>query len=103
MINNKNLIPIIVFHVNGNQDYFKKCIQISSSKNKVYLIGDNSNMTTFSENNNVEFIHINDLESGEIKDFKKCFTNYSTNKYDYELYCFLRIFYLKSFFIKTKY
>lgn len=99
MKNNK-IIPVVVFHVNGNQEYFKNCINLSACNNKVYLIGDDSNMTTFIDNKNVEFININELESNEITEFKKCFTNYSTNGYNYELNCFLRVFYLKIFLIK---
>ena len=98
-----NIIPIVIFHINGNQEYFKKCINISSYNNIVYLIGDNFNSNTFIDNNNIKFIHINTLYSFDINEFKKYFINYSTNSYDYELNCFLRVFYLKNFLEKTGY
>jgi len=102
-MNETELIPLVVFHVNGNQQYFKNCINLSSSKNKVYLIGDNSNMNTFVANKNVEFVNINDLKSNEISEFEKYFINYSTNDFKYELNCFLRVFYLKCFFEKMNF
>ena len=94
-------IPIVIFHTGGSQDYFVTCVTISSKTNQVYLIGDDSNKSTFSDNPNVLFFHVNDLGSEEIDQFKKCFVNYSGNAANYEMYCFLRVFYLKSLFKKN--
>jgi len=94
-------IPIVVFHVNGNQQYFKNCVYLSSCNNHVYVIGDNSNKNSFTDNTNVTFVHIDDLHNPEIDDFKQYFTNYSKSDYTYEINCFLRVFYLKTFLLKT--
>ena len=94
-------IPIVIFHIGGNQLYFKKCVENSSKNNIVYLIGDDSNKTTFSSNPNVQFFNVNEFNSNNVIEFKKCFVNYSSNNHERELYCFLRVFYLKEFFEKT--
>jgi hypothetical protein len=94
-------IPVVIFHTGGNQLYFINCVNISSKYNTVYLIGDDSNQNTFADNPNVRFFHINDLGSDEIEKFKQCFVNYSTNDHHFEMYCFLRVFYLKSLLEKT--
>ena len=88
-------IPVIIHHTGGNQDYLQSCVKINSQKNKVYLIGDDVNKTAYADNKNVEHVHINDLDSEEITDFKKHFVNYSSNDHTFELNCFLRVFYLK--------
>lgn len=88
------MLPIYIFHI-GNQDYFKKCIEINALRNKVYLIGDTSNQETFSDNPNVIHIHVDSFQDlNEINRMKSCFINYSTNNKTYELNCFLRVFYL---------
>jgi hypothetical protein len=94
-------IPIVIFHTGGAPDYLISCVNISSKTNQVYLIGDDSNQSTFLNNPNVRFFHINDLSTNEIEQFKLCFINYSGNDANYEMYCFLRIFYLKSLFERT--
>lgn len=94
-------IPVIIHHTGGTQDYLQSCVRINSQKNKVYLIGDDANKDTFADNKNVEHIHINDLNSDEITEFKKHFVNYSSNDETFELNCFLRVFYLKQL-IKLK-
>jgi len=94
-------IPIVIFHTGGAPDYLVSCVNISSKSNQVYLIGDDSNQSTFSNTPNVRFFHINDLSTTEIDQFKRCFVNYSSNDATYEMNCFLRVFYLKSFFEKT--
>ena len=94
--------PVVIFHLGGNQPYFINCVHISSQKNVVYLVGDDSNKHTFENNPSVRFFHINDLESQEAEKFKKCFVNYSTNDQNFEMYCFLRVFYLKMLFEKTQ-
>lgn len=94
-------IPIVIFHTGGLPEYLINCVTISSKNNKVYLIGDDSNNFAFSGNPNVNFFHVNDLGSSEVEEFKQCFVNYSGNDANYEMYCFLRVFYLKTLFEKT--
>jgi hypothetical protein len=74
-------VPVIIHHTGGNQEYFQSCVRINSQKNKVYLIG--------------EHVHINELDSNEISEFKEHFVNYGSNGHVFELNCFLRVFYLK--------
>lgn len=94
------MIPLVIFHI-GVQDYFKQCVLSNSKYNKVYIIGDNENNIFIDKN--IEHINMNDLESDDIIEFKKYFINYSTNSYSYELYCFLRIFYVKEFCLRYNY
>jgi len=98
-------IPLVIHHTGGNQDYFIKCVEWNSKKNKVYLIGDNVNKKTFKKNKNVEHIDIKSLHSKEIEEFSKYFVNYgnSGNSHEFELGCFLRVFYLKQLIKKTGY
>jgi 3,5-epimerase/4-reductase len=96
MHNKMEEIPVIIHHTGGNQDYLQSCVKINSQKNKVYLIGDDVNKTAYADNKNVEHVHINDLDSEEITEFKKHFVNYSSNDHTFELNCFLRVFYLKN-------
>jgi len=94
-------IPVVIFHVGGNQPYFVNCVNVSSQNNIVYLVGDDSNQHTFKNNNKVRFFHINDLSSPDTEKFKQCFVNYSGNNHNYEMYCFLRVFYMKILLEKT--
>ena len=93
-------IPIVIFHV-GSQEYFKRCVKINSEKNKIYVIGDDSNKDLFRENPNVTHIHKKSLNEDEVNEFSNCFINYSTNDRQHELNCFLRIFYLKQLMLLT--
>lgn len=93
-------IPIVIFHI-GNQPYFQKCVSINARNNQVYIIGDDTNKHLFSSNKNVKHFHINDFAKEEVNDFTNSFTNYSTNSANYELNCFLRIFYLKQLLLLT--
>jgi hypothetical protein len=74
----------------------------NAKNNKVYVIGTAEN-NLFAANPNVEHVVMSDLESDEARDFAKHFVNYSTNHYQNELVCFLRIFYLKEFMQKYNY
>ena len=85
-------IPIVIIHF-GNQEYFQECVRINSLHNKVYLIGDMSNK--YCENDKIQHINYEILIDDEIRNFKKKFTNYSSNAYIFELNCYLRIFYLQ--------
>jgi hypothetical protein len=86
-------IPVIIFHV-GNQDYFKKCVELNRQHNDVIIIGDDSNSSMLNH------INMNTLDDTNIKRFRKCFINYSTNGHDYELFCFLRVFYIREYLLK---
>jgi hypothetical protein len=87
-------IPIIIFH-KGNHDYFQNCIKLNSINNFVYLIGDETNNNIFNNNTNVKYLNMSDLHFHEIDIFQNNFVNYSTNDYFRELFCFIRVFYMK--------
>jgi hypothetical protein len=93
-------IPLFIFHI-GDQEYFKKCVGFNSVKNKVYIIGNDTNKDLFKSNPNVTHLHVKDIDNGEVNRLKKCFINYSTHDASYELKCFLRVFYLKQLMLIT--
>jgi len=93
-------IPLFIFHI-GNQEYFRKCVLHNSKKNKVYVMGNDSTKDLFPNNKNVNFIHVKDVDNGEVNRLKTCFKNYSTHDVSYEIKCFLRVFYLKQLMLKT--
>lgn len=82
----------------GYQPYLKYNLQISSKKNKIFLIGDDSVKPLRKISKNITFIDINKYENSQlIESLKKSFTNYSSNSYDFEWFCFARIFILSQF------
>lgn len=90
------MIPVIIIH-KGNQLYFENCIRITSKTNKVYLLGDSTN-EHFQSKYNITHVHIDSLEQTDImKKFITHFKNYSTNNHNFELICFLRMFWLYEF------
>jgi hypothetical protein len=93
-------IPIIIHHTGGNQDYLQSCVKLNSRNNKVYLIGDDANKTAYADNKNVEHVHINDLDSREVEEFKKHFVNHSSNTQSFEMNGIVRVFYIKQLIIK---
>ena len=95
-------IPVIIHHTGGNQDYLQSCVKINSQNNKVYLIGDDANKTAYADNKNVEHVHINDLASEEVEDFKRHFVNYSSNTQSFEMNGIVRVFYIKQLIIKKR-
>ena len=96
-------IPIVVIH-KGAQPYVEKALQITRrTNNLVYLLGDDSN-THFAKTCDIQHVSIKSLEvSKEQTDFIKKFVNYSTNPHDYELVCFLRVFWIGAFMKQYKY
>lgn len=96
-------IPIVVIH-KGAQPYVEKALQITRKTNRlVYLLGDDSNKH-FAKTCDIQHIPIKSLEvSKEQSKFIQKFVNYSTNPRDYELICFLRVFWLEEFMKKFKY
>ena len=93
-------IPLFIFHI-GDQEYFKKCVRFNSVKNKVYIIGNDTNKELFKNNPNVTHLHVKDIDNGEANRLKRCFINYSTHDLSYEIKCFLRVFYLKQLMLTT--
>lgn len=96
----KMKIPIVIHHLGGKQEYFQNSIRLNALNNSVIVIGDelNKDASVFQENhkNKVEFVDIQSLmnEDDKISEFRKCFVNYSFQPEEFELQCFLRVFYL---------
>lgn len=93
-------IPLFIFHI-GDQEYFKRCVEHNSIKNKVYVMGNDTNKNLFTNNKNVIFHHVAQVDNSEVNRLKLCFKNYSSRNVFYEIKCFLRVFYLKQIMIKT--
>lgn len=96
-------IPVVIIH-KGSQKYVEKALQITRKTNPlVYLLGDDSNKH-FEKSCDIKHINITTLEiTNKQKQFTKSFVNYSTNPHDYELVCFLRVFWLGAFMKKFGY
>jgi hypothetical protein len=87
-------IPIIFIHSNYS-DYLKYSLlqaKRTNSEFQIYLLGDSSNdCYDFVEHHNLSEY------SKEANEFAKIYRHYSTNNYEFELYCFQRWFVLKEF------
>lgn len=93
-------IPIVIIHT-GNQEYLHtnlKYIKYKNQNNNIYLLGDDSNSNVISYG--IQHINLNELYSQLITIFENNFVNYSTNNHNFELICFLRIFFLYNWMIK---
>jgi len=84
-------IPLIIMH-SGVQPYFQKCVELNTKFNDVILIGDKSNLRTFTQNPRVKHYHTFNLETDDTREFRRYFKNYSTNSFDAEYACFVRYF-----------
>lgn len=90
-----SMTDCVIIH-KGYQPYLKYNLEITSKNNFVYLIGDKS--IKFLENRNVKFIDIEKYEnSEEISFLKSHFINYNSNSFDFEWFCFARVFILGKF------
>lgn len=91
-------IPIFFVH-KTNSSYLKYALKQTRKFNPnspIYLLGDD-------ENNEYSFVtHVNISEYSKSADeFKNVYRHKSASPYDYELFCFLRWFYIKEFIIKN--
>ncbi len=92
----RSMIDVVMVH-KGNQKYFDNNVRITSANNKVYILGDSTNKY-IEKYNNVTHIDIDTLPvSEDMIKFIKCFKNYSTNNHNFELICFLRVFWMYAF------
>ena len=89
-------IPVVIIHT-GYKDYLKANLEITGKKNKIFLIGDLENKH-LGEIKNVLWINMEEYKNTkEIKDLTKNFINYSSNRKDFELFCFLRVYIISEF------
>lgn len=92
----KDDIPVVIIH-RTYKDYLKTNLEITGTKNKIYLIGDKS-ISHLDIIKNVTFIDISKYEDKPlIKKAKNKFINYSSNSKMFEWVCFERVFILKYF------
>jgi len=92
----QNKIPLVIIHT-GYRDYLRVNLEISGKKNKIYLIGDESNKH-LEKIHNVTFVDISQYRNLKlIQILKKFFTNFSSNNSLFEWVCFERVFILKFF------
>jgi len=90
----------IIFIHKGNPSFLRYSLRqakIFNPKAIIHLIGDESNNTyDYTEHHNIQ-----DHDKDAI-DFKRYYKHFSTNTYDFELFCFQRWFILKDFLISNK-
>lgn len=90
-------IPTVVVH-RGYKSYVKHCVQLTSKKNLIYIIGSRDLEFLTNINKNIKFIDIDKYANKkEIREYEKFFTNYSTYNLEFAWYCFERIFILEEF------
>lgn len=95
-MNNENLSCVFIHK--GYQPYLKYNLKITSKHNNVYLIGDDSLKPLENISNNIKFVNITRFENlNQIKYFYQNFVNYSSNSFEFEWFCFARIFILNEF------
>ena len=91
------MINCVIIH-KGYQPYLKYNLEISSKNNYVYLIGDDSLEFLGSKFKNVEFINIQNFENSKnLIHLKEHFKNFNSNSYDFEWFCFARVFMINDF------
>ena len=94
------MIPVILIH-SGYQKYLDYSIRQAAQKNPVFLLGD-TNPVMISQKE-LTFVHFDSLHEQEQRDFSKQYLHLNTTPENYELFCFLRWFVLKSFMEKNNY
>lgn len=73
-------------------------LEITSKNNLVYLVGDESVKFLKNLNKNIIFVDIKKYaNSQKIEKYRNKFKNYSTNSFEFEWFCFARIFILEKF------
>jgi len=94
------MIPVVIVHT-GAQPYFENCIRICRKTNAViYVIGDETNRH-FAEKYDVSHVFISSLgTTREIEEFKSCYKHYSTLSQNFEMICFLRMYWVDLFMKK---
>jgi len=93
----KKEIDCVVIH-KGYQPYLKYNLEITSKNNNVYLIGDKSLKFLEKIRKNITFIDIKKYEEdAKLNFYKNNFINYSTNSFDFEWFCFARVFIINNF------
>lgn len=89
-------IPVIIFQ-QGYQEYLEVNCKLTSAKNEVILLGDDS-VKHLDKINNVNFVNIEKyIKNQEILYYKENFTPYNTTPEKYVWLWYLRVFVMKLF------
>ena len=101
-VTRKARIPVVFYHTNWTPQhkYLLQAIKTTSSNNNdVIVVGDNSVREglaqLLTESVGVEFVHVDELQDDDAREFSRCFVNYSFQPAEFELACFLRTFYMR--------
>lgn len=89
--------PIIVLH-KGSSDYLKICLaqaKFSNPNSRIILLGDETNETLAKQVGAEHYLICNYFSKAH--EFEKIYKHYSTNSYDFELFCFQRWFVIEEF------
>ena len=89
--------PIIVLH-KGSSDYLKICLaqaKFSNPNSRIILLGDETNETLAKQAGAEHYLICNYFSKAH--EFEKIYKHYSTNSYDFELFCFQRWFVIEEF------
>ena len=94
-------LPVVIHHIYSCPDYLKKCVEINAKRNKVWLLGDNTN-NCFQHLPNVTHIPVDQFAKHArfIPEFRTHFVNYSTNNAQAEYICYERVFLLRELMIQ---
>ena len=92
------MVDTLYIH-SGYKNYLKYSLDITSKKNNIFFIGDDSNAFLRSKKN-IEFINRKELLNSDVEKYKSYFKNYSTNDKSFEWSCFERVFLMKNFLDK---
>ena len=89
--------PIIVLH-KGSSDYLKICLaqaKFSNPNSRIILLGDESNELLAKQAGAEHYLICNYFSKA--LEFEKIYKHYSTNSYNFELFCFQRWFVVDEF------
>ena len=89
--------PIIVLH-KGSSDYLKICLtqaKFSNPNSRIILLGDETNETLAKQVGAEHYLICNYFSKA--LEFEKIYKHYSTNSYNFELFCFQRWFVVDEF------
>lgn len=87
------MIPIVFFHI-GEQDYFQSAINIASKKNKIIVIG-NQTETFKNKNTNISFFDYKNFYEG-VDEFRIKYKHLHSGGIEMQVICYIRWFVIKN-------
>ena len=101
-------VPVVIHHTGGTQEYFTNSVKLNARRNDVIVIGDDANkdldmfVRRRQDKHAIEHVHIDKLRTAHMTAFEEAFVNYSFQPENFELQCFLRMFYLRELMRQRK-